>query len=90
LASDPFETKNLSSDPHFKSTLLELRGRLDRWMSETSDKGRMPEPEKVYDSDMLARDPAGGARAPGEGKGAENVALMKRWAVERPMKVRVE
>ena len=90
LASDPFETKNLAADAKFKSTLLELRGRLDRWMAETDDKGRQPELEKMYDSDMLARDPAGGARAPGEGKGAANIAIMKRWTVEKPMKVRVE
>ena len=89
LTADPYETKNLAGDAAHRETLLKLRARLDDWMEKTKDQGRQAEPEKIYDSDMAARDPAGGARAPGEGKGAENIALMKRWAVERPMKVAV-
>jgi hypothetical protein len=44
----------------------------------------------MYDSDMAARDPAGGAKAPGEGAGAENVKLMRRWATEKPMRVTIQ
>lgn len=89
LNADPHETKNLAADAAHKQTLLKLRNRLDEWMEKTNDHGRKPEAESMYDSDMAARDPAGGANAPGEGPGAENVKLMKRWATEKPMRVKV-
>jgi arylsulfatase A-like enzyme len=90
LQTDPHETKNLAGDAAHKETLVKLRNRLDEWMEKTNDHGRTPEAEAMYDSDMAARDPAGGARAPGEGPGAENVKLMKRWATEKPMRVHVK
>jgi arylsulfatase A-like enzyme len=89
LQADPYETNNLAADAAHKTTLTTMRNRLDQWMDETNDHGRKREPESMYDSDMAARDPAGGALAPGEGAGAENVKLMKRWAVEKPMRVKV-
>lgn len=89
LQANPHETKDLAGDVAHKSTLVEMRKRLDDWMEQTNDRGRKPEPKEMYDSDMAARDPAGGANAPGEGAGAENVKLMKRWATEKPMRVKV-
>jgi hypothetical protein len=85
LAQDPFETRNIASDPSLKETLLQLRSRLDRWMTETKDKGREPEPAAMYDSDMavyLRERPVNGNSGL-----AENIRLMKNWAREKPMKV---
>lgn len=77
LEADPFETKNLAAER--PEILKELRERLERWMSETSDRGF--ESPSMYDSDMAVylaekKDPA--ARKLLE----ENIALMKRWAAE--------
>ena len=82
---DPYEINNLADDPKFAGTLKKLRGRLDSWMVETSDKGREPESAKMFDSDMAVylhqlrvrkNDPA-------HLKAIEdNIALMKKWAAE--------
>ncbi len=37
LVLDPGEGDNLAGDPDFREQLLELRGRLERWMRETED-----------------------------------------------------
>jgi len=80
LAADRHEVKNLADDPSHRKTLEELRARLDRWMEETGDRGRTPEPAAMYDSDMAVY-----LEGP---KGTEseillrNIALMKRWASE--------
>lgn len=79
LAADPFETCNLASDPKYAATLAQLRARLDRWMEETRDQGRTPEPAAMYDSDMavyLKGHKNGNERL------RENIELMKRWARE--------
>jgi arylsulfatase A-like enzyme len=82
LEADPFEIRNLTADPSHDAALKEMRGRLDRWMEETGDQGRVPETEKRYDSDMAVylRE---------QSKNAEqlrileaNIALMKKWAAE--------
>ena len=79
--ADTFQVKNLAADPAHAAKLAELRGRLDRWMEETDDRGRSPESLAQYDSEMTAY--------LGEGKKAEraneverNIALMKKWAAE--------
>jgi hypothetical protein len=56
-----------------------MRGRLDRWIVETKDRG--PESEKMYDSDMAVylSDRNNKGR---ESITAQNVALMKQWAKE--------
>ena len=71
---DRWQTANLAGDPRHAQTLETLRARLDRWMSETQDRG--PESEKMYDSDM--------AVYVGKGKPVveRNIALMKQWAAE--------
>jgi arylsulfatase A-like enzyme len=79
LEADPHELRNLASDGSHQATLEDLRGRLDRWMRETGDRG--PEAEAMYDSDM--------AVYLAEKKGEKlielqsNIALMKRWAAEK-------
>ena len=82
LEADPFEVRNLAADPSHEAALKEMRGRLDRWMEETGDQGRVPETEKRYDSDMavylkeLTKSPEGLQIL------EANIALMKKWAAE--------
>ncbi len=83
LEADPHETVNLADDPKFSAELKVLRGRLDRWMEETKDQGRVPEAPAMYESDMKVyvdtlkirkNDPAHIRTI------EENIALMKQWA----------
>ena len=83
LQSDPHETRNLAADPNYAKTLEQMRARLERWMKETDDRGRQPEPAAMYDSDMavyledLSKGGSGQLRAL-----KETIALMKKWAAE--------
>jgi arylsulfatase A-like enzyme len=80
LKADPFEVKNLADDPGARETLDAMRGRLDRWIAKTGDKGQTPEPESMYDSDMAAYlGPKGNDR---NKVLLDNIALMKKWAAE--------
>jgi arylsulfatase A-like enzyme len=79
LKADPHETRNLAADPSHRKTLDEMRGRLERWMEETNDRGRQPEPAKMYDSDMAVYLQGKGVQADVLKK---NIALMKKWAAE--------
>ncbi|MFN3192889.1 MAG: sulfatase [Aureliella sp.] len=45
--ADPFEIRDLASDPEFQSTLLEMRAALDTWIVETGDLGGTPEPAEI-------------------------------------------
>jgi arylsulfatase A-like enzyme len=49
LEKDPHETVNLavSNDPENKKILERLRKALDRWIEESHDQGRIPEPKSV-------------------------------------------
>jgi arylsulfatase A-like enzyme len=82
LEADPFEVRNLAADLSHEATLKDLRGRLDRWMEETGDQGRVPESESRYDSDMavylkeLSKTPERMKIL------QDNIALMKKWAAE--------
>jgi len=49
LESDPYEIHNLAADPKHRKMLEQLRQRLDRWILETDDKGRIPESAEVRD-----------------------------------------
>jgi arylsulfatase A-like enzyme len=70
--TDRWQVTNLAAAPAHRSTLEQLRARLDRWMIDTHDHG--PESDSMYDSDMAAY----------LGKGnpvvEKNIALMKQWA----------
>jgi arylsulfatase A-like enzyme len=72
--TDRWQVKNLADDPEHKATLETLRGRLDKWMAETQDRG--PETSTMYDSDM--------AEYLGKGNPVveKNIMQMKKWAVE--------
>lgn len=72
--ADPWQLHNLAADPAHRATLERLRGRLDRWMVETGDKG--PESDAMYDSDMAVY--VGNGRPEVE----RTIATMKRWAAE--------
>jgi arylsulfatase A-like enzyme len=81
LRADRHEVRNLAGDPAYRDTLAAMRGRLDRWMTETDDKGRTPEPESMYDSDMAVY-LAGQKKADRSTELEKNIALMKKWAAE--------
>jgi len=72
--TDRWQIKNLADDPAHNTTLEALRGRLDRWMVETQDRGA--ESSAMYDSDMVEY--LGKANPVVE----KNIALMKKWAAE--------
>lgn len=83
LNADPLEIKNLASDPAFENTLVELRNRLDKWMVETDDKGRQPESEKMYDSDMAVYlGESGRGNQAARHSLEKNIELMKQWRRE--------
>jgi arylsulfatase A-like enzyme len=82
LEADPFEVRNLASDPSHDAALKEMRGRLDRWMEETGDQGRVAETEKRYDSDMAVYLNEQSKNAAQLRILQENIALMKKWAAE--------
>lgn len=76
-AADPWEIHNLAAGPAHAATLRQLRSRLEDWMEQSNDHGRMPEPEACYDSDMAVYH---GRKANPEVQ--KNIALMKQWAAE--------
>lgn len=80
LTSDQWEIHNLADDPARQKQLREFRGLLTNWELETDDRGRFPESEAMYDSDMKLyldksrkRDPAAAAIL------EANIQQMKRW-----------
>jgi arylsulfatase A-like enzyme len=77
LKQDPNQVRNLAAEAKLGSVLDELRGLLREWEQSTGDRGRQPESEAMYDSDM--------AEYLGKRKNPEieaNISLMKRWAKE--------
>jgi len=52
LHVDPHELQNLAADPQLAELKAELAARLNEWQAESGDRGREPEPEVMYDSDM--------------------------------------
>jgi arylsulfatase A-like enzyme len=80
LQSDQFEVRNLAEEPNYRTTLEQLRARLEKWMEETNDRGREPEPAKMYDSDMAVY--LAGRTGAREEILKRNIELMKRWAAE--------
>ncbi len=55
LESDPHEIKNLAADPAHRSALERLRAALEKWIEETGDQGRVPEPEALIRQKGLTR-----------------------------------
>ncbi|MEI8020568.1 MAG: sulfatase [Schlesneria sp.] len=80
LRNDPYEIRNLADDSSHQATLIELRQRLDRWVEETGDRGRQPESQAMYDSDM---DVYLGNKVTNQSVILrENIKLMKQWAAQ--------
>ncbi len=78
--TDPWELCNLAEDPAHRDRLAAMRSLLDRWISETGDKGQEPESEAAYDAEMevyleqVSGMPAYAAQV------RQNIARMKEWA----------
>lgn len=84
LSKDPWEIKNLADDPVYQSQITEFRALLSRWVIESDDKGRFPEPAEMFDSDMSAYASKGLKQRDPEyfDEVTRNIELMKRWRVE--------
>jgi hypothetical protein len=83
LTQDPWEIKNLASDPVYKDELSEFRALLGRWVMDTDDKGRFPESMEMYDSDMEPYLRTKKTRRPASAAKVEaNIELMKQWRME--------
>ena len=82
LQQDPWEIHNLAQDPALAETRAELSWRLDRWMEETNDMGRQPEPAAMYDSDMAVYLQGMPQDSPRRAIIERNIRLMKQWAQE--------
>ena len=77
LSKDHFQIDNVAADPAHAVVLAELRARLATWEQQSNDRGRTPESDAQYDSDMAAylkerKDP----------ETVRNIELMKQWAKE--------
>ena len=44
LQADPFEIRNLATLPEHQETMKRLRDVLDKWIEDSNDQGRTPEP----------------------------------------------
>jgi len=84
LSSDRWEIRNLAGKPEYRQKLREMRCILANWIIESDDKGRFPEPETMYDSDMKAY--IDGQMKRGNTQYArvvqDNVKLMKKWKAQ--------
>jgi arylsulfatase A-like enzyme len=47
LDADPYEIKNLATSPAHQAVLKRLRAALEKWIEDTNDQGRIPEPPDV-------------------------------------------
>ena len=65
IQADPWEINNLAAAPEHAESLKVMRGRLDRWIEETGDKGQFPEKA----ASKGKREKSGKGKAKGKGKG---------------------
>jgi len=75
LQADPFELNDLSgsSSPEIRATMAKLRAGVDRWMTDTKDRGGEPEPPEARNIGVAGRGRGGGGTAaaiPVGGRGA--------------------
>ncbi|MBY0374521.1 MAG: sulfatase [Bryobacteraceae bacterium] len=56
--ADPHEVRNLAADPRHQPALRRLSAELDRWITETNDHGRTPEPPEVIEREEPRARPA--------------------------------
>jgi arylsulfatase A-like enzyme len=75
LEKDPFELHNVAAG--YQAVLKEMRAALEKWLSETDDRGRTPESEAMYDSDMAVY--LSSQRDNRSGIIRRNIERMKHW-----------
>jgi hypothetical protein len=79
LDTDPYEIQNLaeSSEPEHQAVLKRLRAELERWIDESNDQGRTPEPLGVAAAKGATR-PVPGASPTANAKAKTNAAAKKK------------
>ena len=82
IETDPYETINLAAKPEYESVLKSLRQRLKTWMEETRDPG--PESAEVYAAEMDYQIGKNKRNPQAHAAVKKNVAMYKRWTIERP------
>jgi arylsulfatase A-like enzyme len=82
LAADPWEIRNLAGDPAHRATLESMRAAHEQWVKDTGDRGREPEPMKMYDSDMAAYVGEAKKDSARRQEVLRNIDQMKKWAAE--------
>jgi arylsulfatase A-like enzyme len=82
LEQDPWELKNLATDPYYSDTLRKMRGNLQTWIEITGDRGAQPE-GAMYDSDMQVYLDTIQKRRPERAAIIQrNIEQMKKWEAE--------
>ncbi|MFT5126611.1 MAG: arylsulfatase A-like enzyme [Rhodothermales bacterium] len=83
LRADPWEIHNLAANSAHREQLRELRAVLANWEIESNDRGRFPESQNAYESDMAPyvqkaarRDPESAERL------KKNIEQMNQWRAE--------
>ncbi len=82
LASDPYELRNLASDPAHAGQLVNMRRTLRDWIEWSGDRGERPETEAMYDSDMAVYAGSAARKDRRSTVLEKNILLMKAWARE--------
>jgi arylsulfatase A-like enzyme len=86
LRNDPYELRNLASEPAYKEKLEELRNIVETWIVKTKDKGQYQEPWDQYLKNMEDANSTLIGRGAKNQKKAEdrnaNILLMKKWRDE--------
>src|SRR5690606_6391133 len=47
IDQDPYELTNVAADPKYRKELARMRKAMDKWLDETNDLGRIPEPQML-------------------------------------------
>ncbi|MBS0211457.1 MAG: sulfatase [Planctomycetes bacterium] len=79
---DRYQINNLAGDARSAEALGAMRQRLVEWEASTGDRGRVPEPESMYASDMAEYLGAGQKSGPQRQRLEQNIEQMRRWAAE--------
>ncbi|MDB4671502.1 sulfatase [Pirellulaceae bacterium] len=80
LKKDPWEVRNLASNPAHDVRLKAFRNTLSRWEVSSGDRGRFAEPDALYESDMATYLAKLKIRNPRQFAVVKaNIALMKKW-----------
>ena len=83
LSQDPWELHNLAGDPEQQARLSDFRALLGRWIMDSDDQGRYPEPMTMFDSDMKVYVEKVRRKNPGQATQIDdNIALMKKWRMD--------